>query len=160
MAERERTEAERLGDALRPIERRFVQEYLACHMNGTQAAVLAGYSEKTAASQASRLLRKPEVRAYRDALLQEQFDAIGVTRHSIAAEVWELYQRCTAKEPVLEWDSATKSWEHKGEWQFNVKGALKALEMLNNMLPGIKNTDEDAGGLEQMLQTGGGGREF
>ena len=166
MAKREKTEAEKLGEALKPREKAFVHEYLK-DLNGTQAAIRANYSEKTAASQASRLLRKPEIRAYRDALLQEQFDAIGVTKHSIAAEVWAIYQKCTAKVPVLEWNSNSREWEPTGEWQFNVKGALKALDMLRQMLPEMKQdagggTESGAGSLERMLMGGDptGGREF
>ena len=152
----EKTEVQKLGEKLTLRERHFVHEYLI-DLNGTQAAIRAGYSEKTAASQASRLLRKPEIRDYRDALLQEQFAAIGVTRHSIAAEVWGIYQKCCQKEPVLEWDGAAREWVESGEWQFNVKGALKALEMLNNMLPQLKTEDEGET-LEDMVA--GGGREF
>ena len=128
--------AEELGKRLRPRERQFVREYLQ-DLNGTAAAIRTGYSEKSAASQASRLLRKRSVREYRDALLQEQFDAIGVTRHSLAAEVWEVYRRCTEKKPVLEWDSAAREWVPSGVWQFDSKGALRALEMLSRMLPGL-----------------------
>ncbi len=40
---------------------RFVDEYLL-DLNGTQAAIRAGYSAKTAAQQASRLLRNVKVR--------------------------------------------------------------------------------------------------
>lgn len=152
----EKTEVQKLGEKLKPQVKRFVQEYLI-DLNGKQAAIRAKYSERTAASQASRLLRDPEVKAYRDALLQEQFDAIGVTRHSIAAEVWGIYQKCCQKEPVLEWDGAAREWVASGEWQFNVKGALKALEMLNNMLPQLKTEDESET-LEDMVD--GGGREF
>lgn len=154
--------AEELGKKLKPRERAFVREYLV-DLNGTRAAQRVGYSEKSAASQASRLLRKPEVRAYRDALLQEQFDAIGVTRHSIASEVWSIYQKCCQKEPVLEWDSVNREWVPSGEWQFNVRGALKALDMLRQMLPEMKNDagGEGTGGLEEMLMGGdAGGREF
>ena len=154
------TTALELGKRLTERERFFVRQYLV-DLNGTQAAIRSGYSEKTAASQASRLLRKPEVREYRDALLQEQFDAIGVTKHSIAAEVWGIYQKCCQKEPVLEWDSVNREWVPSGEWAFNVKGALKALDMLRQMLPEMKNDDDAGGGLEDMLMGGGtGGREF
>lgn len=152
-----------LGKALKPRERQFVREYLK-DLNGTKAARRVGYSEKSAASQASRLLRKPEVRAYRDALLQEQFDAIGVTKHSIAAEVWEIYQKCCQKKPVLEWDSSVHGWVESGEWQFDVKGALKALDMLRQMLPEMQKDGggDSFGGLEAMLMGGqdGGNREF
>ncbi len=48
----------------------FVEAYLTC-ANGTQAAIRAGYSRKTAASIASENLRKPEIRAHIDARLAE-----------------------------------------------------------------------------------------
>lgn len=41
---------------------RFVEEYLV-DMNATQAAIRAGYSEKTAYSQGSRLLKNAEIQA-------------------------------------------------------------------------------------------------
>lgn len=47
---------------------RFVQEY-AKDLNGTQAAIRAGYSERTAAQQASRLLRNVQLRAEVEQLL-------------------------------------------------------------------------------------------
>lgn len=157
MPETEKTQAQIMGEKLKPQVRRFVHEYLI-DLSGKEAAIRAGYSERTAASQASRLLRDPDVRAYRDALLQEQFDAIGVTKHSIAAAVWDIYQKCTEKKPVLEWNSVSKEWEHKGVWQFDVKGALKALDMMGRMLPGVKEDSGEESALEDML--GGGGREF
>ena len=156
MPGKEKTEAQKLGEKLKPQVRKFVQEYLV-DLNGKEAAKRAGYSERTAASQASRMLRDPDVKAYRDALLQEQFEAIGVTRHTIAAEVWSIFQKCMQKEPVLEWNSTTKQWEHKGVWTFNVKGALKALDMMNSMLPQMNESDEEES-FEDMLD--GGSREF
>ena len=155
MPGKEKTEAQKLGEKLKPQVRRFVHEYLI-DLNGKEAATRAGYSERTAASQASRLMRDPDVKAYRDALLQEQFDAIGITKHSIAAEVWEIYRKCVQKEPVLEWNSVTKEWEHKGVWTFNVKGALKALDMLGKLLPGVNEDD----GEETFEDVYGGDREF
>lgn len=44
-------------------EQRFGDEYLI-DFNGTKAAIRAGYSKKTAASQASRLLRKVKIQKY------------------------------------------------------------------------------------------------
>ena len=52
---------------------------------------------------------------------------------------------------------------HKGQWTYNVKGALKALEMLGKMLPETAGKDDDTpAGLEALLMGGdmGGGREF
>lgn len=153
----EKTEAQRAAEALKPKERLFVQNLLRLRLNGTAAAIETGYSPRNAASQASRLLRKPEVRAYRDALLAEQFEAIGVTKASLASEVWELYQRCTQKVPVMEWDSEAHAYRETGLWSFDAKGALKALAMLDRMLPGL-GEEEEGGGLEDLLT--GGGRDY
>ena len=138
------------GKALKPKERAFVREYLR-DLNGTQAAIRAGYAEKTAPARASRLLRMPKIKAYRDALMQERFEAIGIGRYNIAMCVWQLYMKCTQKQPVLEWDSVAHAWVPTGEWQFNVKGALKALEMLDRMLPGIKSDEDEGPSYEDML---------
>jgi phage terminase small subunit len=47
-------------DKLTPQQRRFVVEYLK-DFNATRAAIAAGYSEKTATSQGSRLLRNVNI---------------------------------------------------------------------------------------------------
>lgn len=49
---------------LRPQMMIFVTEYLRNGNNATQAAIAAGYSEKTAASQGSRLLKSVEIQQY------------------------------------------------------------------------------------------------
>lgn len=53
-------------------QKRFVREWLV-DMNGTRAALRAGYSEKSAAQTASRLMKDPAVQDYRNRLLKEQF---------------------------------------------------------------------------------------
>ena len=52
----------RVDRRLTPKEQRFVEEY-AIDMNGTQAAIRAGYSPKTARSIASEALQRPIVKA-------------------------------------------------------------------------------------------------
>ena len=67
-------------DGLNPKQERFVQEYLI-DMNATQAAIRAGYSEKTAYSQGQRLLKHGELAAR---LAQKQ-DALS-TKLDVTAE--------------------------------------------------------------------------
>lgn len=55
---------------LNPKQKRFCEEYIV-DLNATQAAIRAGYSEKTAGSQAHDLLKKPEIQTY-IAKLQEK----------------------------------------------------------------------------------------
>lgn len=150
--------AAELGRDLSPQHKKFVQEWTV-DMNATRAAIAAGYSEKTAAQQASRLMRRTDIRRYRDALMAEAFEDLGVTRHSIASRVWEIYERCMQKKPVLEWNSTAREWIESGEWQFDTKGALKALAMMLEMLPEMEDEDGGGGSFEDMMD-GGGGREF
>lgn len=127
-------------------QKRFVREWLV-DMNGARAAVRAGYSEKSAAQTASRLMKDPAVQAYRNRLLKEQFDALGVTTHSLAAEAYEMMQRCKGGTPHMVWNSATHEYEPDGTWEFDAKGFFKAQELLLKMLDKIGDgTGEDEGG--------------
>ena len=56
---------------LTPKQRAFVEHYLACGFNATEAAKRAGYSEKTANEQGSRLLANVSIRAAVDARLEK-----------------------------------------------------------------------------------------
>lgn len=65
-------------------ERRFVVEYLI-DCNGTQAAIRAGYSAKSAGPQASDLLRKPNIRAAIEHVLAQHEVAAGRIIAELAA---------------------------------------------------------------------------
>lgn len=151
--------AEEVKKAITDKQKRFVREWLA-DMNGTRAAIRAGYSEKSAAQTASRLMRDPAVREYRDALLKEEFDSLGITRHSLAVEVWKVYKRCSTATPVMQWDSQLREYIESGKWEFNERGCLKALGMLHDMLERMERSEEEdnGGSYEEMIS--GGGREF
>lgn len=58
-----RKESDHMAE-LRPQIMLFVTEYIKNGGNGTNAAIAAGYSEKSAYSQASRLLKSVEVQQY------------------------------------------------------------------------------------------------
>ena len=62
---------EELAQKLTKKERIFADEYVKT-TNGTQSAITAGYSEKTASVTASKMLRKPKVRQYIDAIMDER----------------------------------------------------------------------------------------
>lgn len=81
---------------LRPQMMIFVTEYLKNGNNATQAAIAAGYSEKTASSQGSRLLKSVEVQQYlnkteqnlnRD--LRAMFTEDAVKAYSVLKEIME-----------------------------------------------------------------------
>lgn len=66
------------ASALTPQQERFCQEYII-DLNGLQAAIRAGYSDKAAKEQASRLLTKANVRARVAELQQTVADKAGIS---------------------------------------------------------------------------------
>lgn len=71
---------------LTPKQQRFADEWLI-DMNGTAAAIRAGYSVKSAEVTASKLLRNPKVRAYIDQRMAELSRRTGVTQERIIREL-------------------------------------------------------------------------
>jgi len=67
-------------------QKRFVAEYIK-DVNGTQAAIRAGYSKKTANEQASRLLAKANIRAAVEAGQKKYMDKLEVTTERILSEL-------------------------------------------------------------------------
>ena len=65
---------------------RFAQEYVT-DLNGTQAAIRAGYSPKTAKSKASDLLKDPRVQAAVEARLQELAERAKMTQEQVFQEL-------------------------------------------------------------------------
>ena len=126
---------------LNPKQKKFVEEYLRIG-SGKDAAVAAGYSPKSAESQASRLLAMPEVQEYRREREQKLFDELGITQAWIGRRLVEIVDRCMQKTPVLEWNSATRQKEPSGEWQFDQTGATKALHELFVQLGFAKGEEE------------------
>lgn len=95
---------------LTPKQARFVEEYLI-DLNATQAAIRAGYSERTAEKIGSENLKKPEVAAELERLRNErsertQIDAAWVLKRladEATADIADLYTDNGAIKPVNEW---------------------------------------------------------
>jgi len=78
--------SEAIGDDLTPRQQRFVEEYLV-DLNGTQAAIRAGYSRRTAEVSASRLLRKAKVFKVVTARKSARAEAAGITEERVLREL-------------------------------------------------------------------------
>jgi len=72
--------------ALNEKQQRFCDEYLI-DLNATQAAIRAGYSEKTAGSQAFDLLKKPDVQAYLEERMDERSKRTEITQDAVLKEL-------------------------------------------------------------------------
>lgn len=93
-----------------PKQQRFVEEYLV-DLNATQAAIRAGYSEKTAYSQGQRLLKNAEIQksiADAQAARSEKvaIDAEWVLRRlamEAEADLGDLYDAEGTLKPIAQW---------------------------------------------------------
>ena len=72
---------------LSPKENKFVLAYPVTKFNGRKAAITAGYSEKTATEQASKMLRKPHIKKAIEAAQKKTADKFEITRDMIAQEL-------------------------------------------------------------------------
>lgn len=68
-----------------PKQRRFVEEYLV-DLNGTQAAIRAGYSQKTARTIAAENLAKPDIAAALSAAQEKRAGKVEVTAERVLRE--------------------------------------------------------------------------
>lgn len=118
---------------LKDRQERFCREYIIDY-NATQAAVRAGYSERTAKSIGAENLTKPAILTRVRELQKEQAERLSVSADWVLMQLVEVYKRCMQQEEVLIWDSDLKKKVPSGEYVFDSKGALNALEMLGKHL--------------------------
>lgn len=134
-----------LEKVLKPREKRFVEE-LEVDGNKAEAALRAGYgggeNRRSAATAASRLLAREEVAEYRALRAAMIYEELGLSADSIMAETVKVYRRCMQGEEVMAWNPEDKEWQGTGEWKFDSKGALKALELMGEHL-GVFERESD-----------------
>lgn len=75
--------------ALPPKQQRFVHEYLV-DLNGTQAAIRAGYSKHTANEQSSQLLAKLSIQQAIAQARKEQQERTAITADKVLLEAWNI----------------------------------------------------------------------
>lgn len=75
-----------ISDNLTDKQRAFCEEYII-DFNGAQAAIRAGYSEKTARMIATENLTKPYIQAYLSELIQERKERVKVSQDDVVREL-------------------------------------------------------------------------
>jgi len=106
-------------DELNDKQMLFVDSYVA-DFHTTNAAIAAGYSKASAHNSGSQLLKRPEVRKE----IQNRIAHI-VTPNSVLVDLKDIIARCLQKVPEVGSDGVII-----GEYNFDAKGANKALELL------------------------------
>jgi phage terminase small subunit len=118
-------------------QQQFVQEYLLDY-NATQAAIRAGYSEKTAKQQGSRLLTYVDVAAAVAELKKERLESMGVTQEGV------LYDFAHLKNACMEPDEKGKPRD--------AANAVRCLGYLGNNLGLWQKEKYDDGGVEFVIK--------
>lgn len=101
--------------ALTPKQARFVQEYLI-DLNATQAAVRAGYSERTACEQGSRLLANVKVQAALQEAMQARQARTEVTQDYVIGKLVEIADKAASdcQDSDLKYSNKIKALELLG----------------------------------------------
>ena len=106
------------GFKVTPRSRDFVDEYLV-DLNATQAAIRAGYSEKTAYSIGQRLLKNVEVQKMIANRMEERSKRTEITQDRVLTDIERIKQ-----------DAMRKAFDKNGnEAMINHTSALKACEL-------------------------------
>lgn len=127
--------------ALKRKQTIFCEEYVKDY-NATQAAIRAGYKESNAASQASRLLKEPDILEEIRKQQKNALERASLTEEKVINQLEEVLSRCLSATPVMEWDYDEHCLKPTGEYQFDSKGALKAIELLGKHLGMFNNKEK------------------
>lgn len=119
--------------ALRGKHEIFCQEYIVDY-NGTQAAIRAGYEKKSARQQASRLLSQEEILNRIMELQADQVKRLAISQDYVVMQLLDTYKCCREATPVMKYDYDLCVMVETGVYQFDSKGALRALELLGKHL--------------------------
>lgn len=119
--------------SITPKQERFCQEYIVDY-NGAQAAVRAGYAANSARKTASRMLTNADILARVRELQREQTARLALTQDYVLQQLVDTYRCCREPEPVLVYDPDAGGMVESGKYQFDSKGALRALELIGKHL--------------------------
>lgn len=122
---------------------KFIDEYLV-DLNGTQAAIRAGYSRKGAETTGSKLLVNTKVSARIAARRLELQEKTQITQEWVLNRLLEISNKCIQAVPVMEFDPVAKEMRQKkalndkgeevGVFMFDSNGANKATELIGKHL--------------------------
>jgi phage terminase small subunit len=109
----------------------FCKEYLI-DLNATQAAIRAGYSEKTAAVTGCENLIKPNIAEHIQTLFDTRAEKVELNSEWVLRNLEKVANRCMQAEPVMV--RGENGMEESGEFKFDSSGANKSLELIGKHL--------------------------
>lgn len=110
-------------------QKQFCNEFII-DFNGTQAAIRAGYSKRSAKQIAFENLTKHDFQAYIKELIENRNKRTGITQDEVVRDIIKVKDRCMQAEPVMFMGKQAQDEEGNNLWKFDSQGANKALDML------------------------------
>lgn len=126
----------------------FCNEYLI-DLNATQAAIRAGYSEKTARSIGQDLLTKVDIQDKIQKLKSKREKRLQIDADWVLRQAVSVHMRCMQAEPVMLKGEPVMDDEGRQVYKFDSRGANKALELVGkhiNIQAFKENTSVEIGG--------------
>lgn len=125
-------------DQLEEQQQLFVLEYMK-DLNGTNAAIRANYSEKTARQQASRLLSNVNIQNAIAELKSERNERLNIDADYVIKTVVETIERCSQARPVYDKSGElvmmeTPDGELAPVYKYDATNVLKGAELLGRHL--------------------------
>ncbi|WP_171882413.1 terminase small subunit [Klebsiella quasipneumoniae] len=111
----------------------FAREYLK-DLNATQAAIRAGYSEKTAKETGYENLTKPHIQELIAELNKERMDRVQIDADYVLRQAVKLHERCMQEvEPITD-RRGEEITDEQGRtiYGFDAKGATAALKLVGD----------------------------
>lgn len=139
------------GVKLTDKQQRFVDEYLI-DLNATQAAIRAGYSEKTAQQMGSENLSKPVIQEAIEKAQAERSERTKVTQDYVIKTIVETIERCSQAKQVYDKSGGpvmteTPDGDLAPAYRYDATNVLKGAEMLGKHLGMFTDKVEVSGGL-------------
>jgi phage terminase small subunit len=128
---------------LTPKQAMFCKEYII-DLNGTQAAIRAGYSQKTARQIADQLLSKLDIQQYVQSLMDKRVERTEITADYVLNGIKETIEKCS---------QAVKAAD--GDYKFDSGAVLKGYELLGKHLKlftdKTEHTGKDGGAIDHSV---------
>ena len=116
---------------LNPKQTKFCEEYLV-DLNATQAAIRAGYTEKSARVTACKMLTNANIEHKISELMEARSQLTSINAQWVINSLKIVADRCMSAEPVM--IRGDKGMEEGGEYKFDSSGANRSLELLGKHL--------------------------
>lgn len=139
--EKKNPRSEELAEKLTPKQKLFCDVYKTNGFNATQAALVAGYSEKCSHQIGYENIRKPYIKGYLDACMKETAEKLGINNDWILKKL--KFGVDVAIPDIDENDGKKTAIEKMNRFDFHagIKGIAEINKMLGNYEPEKKDID-------------------